>query len=61
LIVLLSVFEFCTSNNSTWSRGKKTRIVRKLRKDFRKLKKQEGALKLIGGETGEHEGAIKNS
>lgn len=61
-IVLLSiVFEFCTSNNATWtsSRDKKTRIVRKLRKDFRKLKKQEGALKLIGGENGEHEGTIK--
>ncbi|XP_077266634.1 lysyl oxidase homolog 3 isoform X3 [Temnothorax americanus] len=58
LIVLLSAFEFCTSNNATWisGRGKKTRVVRKLRKDFRKLKKQEGALKLIGGESGEHEG-----
>lgn len=63
LIVLLSAFEFCTSNNATWisSRDKKTRIVRKLRKDFRKLKKQEGALKLIGGENGEYEGARQNS
>lgn len=61
LIVLLAVFEFCTSNNATSvsSRDKKTRIVRKLRKDFRKLKKQEGALKLVGGENGEHEGAKK--
>jgi len=61
LIMLLSIFEFCTSNNATWTsnRDEKTRIVRKLRKDFRKLKKQEGALKLIGGENGEHEGAKK--
>ncbi|XP_077266632.1 lysyl oxidase homolog 3 isoform X1 [Temnothorax americanus] len=61
LIVLLSAFEFCTSNNATWisGRGKKTRVVRKLRKDFRKLKKQEGALKLIGGESGEHEGNVE--
>jgi len=61
LIMLLAVFEFCTSNNATWAsnRDKKMRIVRKLRKDFRKLKKQEGALKLTGGENGEHEGAIK--
>lgn len=61
-IVLLSVlFEFCTSNNANWtsSRDKKMRIVRKLRKDFRKLKKQEGALKLIGGENGEHEGSTR--
>jgi len=60
--MLLAVFEFCTSNNATWAsnRDKKTRIVRKsLRKDFRKLKKQEGALKLTGGENGEYEGAIK--
>lgn len=57
--MLLAVFEFCTSNNATWAnnRDKKTRIVRQLRKDFRKLKKQEGALKLTGGENGEHEGA----
>lgn len=63
MIMLLSIFEFCTSNNATWtsSRDKRTRIVRKLRKDFRKLKKQEGAIKLIGGENGEHEGACKHS
>lgn len=61
LIVLLAVFEFCTSNNATSvrSRDKKTRTARKLKKDFRKLKKQEGALKLVGGENGEHEGARK--
>jgi len=61
LIMLLSIFEFCTSNNTTWTnnRDEKTRVVRKLRRDFRKLKKQEGALKLIGGENGEHEGAKK--
>lgn len=61
LIALLAVFEFCTSNNATSvsSRDKKTRTPRKLKKDFRKLKKQEGALKLVGGENGEHEGARK--
>ncbi|KYM87355.1 Lysyl oxidase like protein 3 [Atta colombica] len=61
LIMLLAVFEFCTSNNATWAsnRDKKTRIVRKLRKDFRKLKKQEGALKLTGGENGEYEGNVE--
>lgn len=58
-IVLLFTFEFCASNNDTWTttREKKARIVKKLRKDFRRLKKQEGALKLMGGENGDHEGA----
>lgn len=59
-IMLLFAFELCASNNDTWTmaRERKARIVKKLRKDFRKLKKQEGALKLIGGENGDHEGAI---
>ncbi|KAL0114215.1 hypothetical protein PUN28_011492 [Cardiocondyla obscurior] len=60
LIALLPIFEFCTSNNATWiSSDKRTRVARKLRKDFRKLKKQEGAVKLIGGENGEHEGNVE--
>jgi len=52
-IVLLS--EFCTSNNNTRTNNC-NQIIRKLKKDFRKLKKEEGALKLIGGENGDHEG-----
>lgn len=54
LIVLLSIFEFCMSNNDT--RIRKMRIIKKLKKDFRRLKKQEGALKLIGSENGDYEG-----
>lgn len=62
LIVLLSIFEFCMSNNDTWTRNRdrKIRVIEKLKKDFRKLKKQEGALKLIGGENGDYEGATFN-
>lgn len=58
LIVLLSIFEFCMSNNDT--RIRNMRIIKKLKKDFRRLKKQEGALKLIGGENGDYEGAAIN-
>lgn len=49
--------DVCVANNGTWDkvREKKARIVKKLKKDFRKLKKQEGAVKLVGG-NGAHEG-----
>lgn len=62
-IVLVFVFEFCISDNDTWieNHDKKARVVKKLKKDFRKLKKQEGALKLVGGENGDHEGADFNA
>ncbi|XP_029171466.1 lysyl oxidase homolog 3A-like [Nylanderia fulva] len=61
LIVLLSVFEFCMSNNDTWTRNRdgKIRVIKKLKKDFRKLKKQEGALQLIGSENGSYEGNVE--
>lgn len=36
-------------------RLKKARMVKKLKKDFRKLKKQEGAIKLVDGK-GDYEG-----
>lgn len=60
-IVLVFVFEFCASDNDTWveNRDRKARVVKKLKKDFRKLKKQEGALKLVGGENGDHEGNVE--
>lgn len=59
LLLVSGVFEFCASDNDTWpvTRDTRARIIKKLRKDYRKLKKQEGALKLIGGEIGDHEGA----
>lgn len=58
LLFLVFAFEFCTADNDTWpvTLDVKARIIKKLRKDYRKLKKQEGALKLIGGEAGDHEG-----
>lgn len=56
-LVTLTLVVVCASNNATWDkvREKKARIVKKLKKDSRKLKKQEGAMKLVGGENG-HEG-----
>lgn len=45
-------------NNGTTvqgNRAKKARMVRKLKGDFKKLKKQEGALKLVDG-NGDYEG-----
>lgn len=55
---LAIVVDICTANNDTWDkiREKKARLVKKLKKDFRKLKKQEGAVKLVGSENGGHEG-----
>lgn len=63
LLLLVSAFEFCAADNDTWAvtRDAKARIIKKLRKDYRKLKKQEGALKLIGSETGDYEGAAVRS
>ncbi|XP_076759795.1 lysyl oxidase homolog 3A isoform X2 [Xylocopa sonorina] len=57
-LVTLTLVDVCAANNATWDkiREKKARIVKKLKKDFRKLKKQEGAIKLVGGENGGHEG-----
>jgi len=62
LILLLFVFELCTSNNDSWtnSRDSKMRIIKKLRKDFRKLKKQEGALKLTGDGNNDYQGTAFN-
>ncbi|XP_032675495.1 lysyl oxidase homolog 3A-like [Odontomachus brunneus] len=61
LLLLVSAFEFCAADNDTWAvtRDAKARIIKKLRKDYRKLKKQEGALKLIGSEAGDHEGNVE--
>lgn len=55
---LAIVVDICAANNDTWDkiREKKARLVKKLKKDFRKLKKQEGAVKLVGSENGGHEG-----
>jgi hypothetical protein len=36
------------------------RIIKKLRKDFRKLKKQEGALKLTGDGNNDYQGTAFN-
>lgn len=52
------------NSNDTWDekiREKKARLVKKLKKDLRKLKKQEGAVKLVGGENGGHEGNDSSS
>lgn len=58
LLLVSGVLELCASDNDTWSmtQDMRARIINKLRKDYRKLKKQEGALKLIGGESGDYEG-----
>ncbi|XP_060824784.1 lysyl oxidase homolog 3A isoform X3 [Bombus pascuorum] len=57
-LITLALVDVCVGNNGTWDkvREKKARIVKKLKKDIRKLKKQEGAVKLVGGENGGHEG-----
>lgn len=56
-LIILILADVCNAYNNTWDkvREKKARMVKKLRKDMRKLKKQEGAVKLVGGEGG-HEG-----
>lgn len=60
-LVILVLIDVCTADNGTWvrTRDKKARLVKKLKKDYRKLKKQEGALKLVGGVKGEHEGNVE--
>lgn len=57
LLALMLAVDASMASNSTWdkAREKKARIVKKLKKDFRKLKKQDGAVKLVGGESS-HEG-----
>ncbi|XP_031370919.1 lysyl oxidase homolog 3A-like isoform X2 [Apis dorsata] len=57
-MMVAMMVDICTANNDTWDkiREKKARLVKKLKKDFRKLKKQEGAVKLVGSENGGHEG-----
>lgn len=61
VLAILVVTEFCAANNDTWTkiRDRKARLVKKLKKDFRKLKKQEGAVKLVGGEKGAHDGNVE--
>ncbi|KZC03737.1 Lysyl oxidase like protein 2B [Dufourea novaeangliae] len=60
VLVVLILVDVSVASNNTWdkTREKKARIVKKLRKDFRKLKKQDGAVKLVGGENG-HEGNVE--
>lgn len=63
IILAIMVDVRTTANsNDTWDekiREKKARLVKKLKKDLRKLKKQEGAVKLVGGENGGHEGNVE--
>lgn len=65
IILAIMVDVRTTANsNDTWDekiREKKARLVKKLKKDLRKLKKQEGAVKLVGGENGGHEGNDSSS
>ncbi|XP_003401353.1 lysyl oxidase homolog 3A isoform X1 [Bombus terrestris] len=60
-LMTLALVDVCVGNNGTWDkvREKKARIVKKLKKDIRKLKKQEGAVKLVGGKNGGHEGNVE--
>lgn len=60
-LMTLTLVDVCAASNSTWNKVRETkaRIVKKLKRDFRKLKKQEGAVKLVGGENGGHEGNNK--
>lgn len=46
LLVLMLAVHASMASNSTWDRAreKKARIVKKLKKDFRKLKKQDGEI-----------------
>lgn len=62
-MMVAMMVDICTANNDTWDkiREKKARLVKKLKKDFRKLKKQEGAVKLVGSENGGHEGNNSSS
>ena len=46
------------SNITYAKRVKKGFIVKKLKKDFKRLKKQEGALKLVDGDRGIFEGIL---
>ena len=59
-LIILILADVCNAYNNTLDkvREKKARMVKKLRKDVRKLKKQEGAVKLVGGEGG-HEGNVE--
>ncbi|XP_014606671.1 PREDICTED: lysyl oxidase homolog 2 [Polistes canadensis] len=67
LMMIVSVlFDHCAiANDDNESimvatvRAKKARMVKKLKKDFKKLKKQEGAIKLIGSEKGDYEGNVE--
>ncbi|KOX72728.1 Lysyl oxidase like protein 2B [Melipona quadrifasciata] len=60
-LMTLTLVDVRAASNSTLNkvREKKARIVEKLKRDFRKLKKQDGAVKLVGGGNGEHEGNNK--
>lgn len=61
---MVDVTRTTANSNDTWDekiREKKARLVKKLKKDLRKLKKQEGAVKLVGGENGGHEGNDSSS
>lgn len=62
-MMVAMMVDICTANNDTWDkiREKKARLVKKLKKDFRKLKKQEGAVKLVGSENGGYEGNNSSS
>lgn len=47
-----------TSTEAVSHRARKARLVKKLKKDFRKLKKQDGAVKLVGGTRNDYGGTI---
>lgn len=63
IIVVTALSYLCVTaseeDHGTVMRAKKARIVKKLKKDFKKLKKQEGAIKLVGGERGDYEGNVE--
>ena len=59
LIVILVVIIVEGSNNTLHGKQvKKGFLTNKLNKDFKKLKKQEGALKLVDGDRGIFEGTF---
>lgn len=59
LIVIVVGMMIVEGSNITYAkRMKKGFVVKKLKKDFKRLKKQEGALKLVDGERGIFEGIL---
>lgn len=58
LLMVLYVQVSLSKNFDARSRWRKAQDARKLKKDYKRLKKLDGAVKLIGSERGDFEGSI---